>query len=577
MAEERAQRRLAAIMAADVVGYSRLVELDESGTLAALKERRRRILDPLVHENDGRVVKTMGDGVLVEFASAVNAVTCAIEFQRRMSAANHGLPDDRQILLRIGINLGDVVVEGGDLYGDGVIIAVRLQTLAGPGEIYVSGSIYDQVRRRLYCEFDELGPHLIKNVAEPVSVYRIETSTWGQHGAAAKAPLPLPIKPSIAVLPFTNMSNDPEQEVFVDGLTEDLITDLSRASGLFVIASNSVFAYKGRHADVRRIARELGVRYVLEGSARRAAGRVRINAQLIDAIQGDHLWAERFDRSLEDIFAVQDEVTSKIVEALVGRLTTAPARNRPTDLEAYDLCVRARSLGLQTAGAAREAIFLLQRAIARDPDYAEAHRLLALNLWLSWEFWDQPADPNRARAVAEAQRAVALDPVDAGNRWVLGVILGHERRWEESDTEFDLALKLDPNHADALAMRADLIVLSGRPADAIEHVRKALRLNPHPPGWYYWMLGQAQYAIRDYEAAVQTLRRPETYRATSRRLLAASLARLGRLDEARTEAQLFMMSNPNFTIRQWSDSQPFRDEELRRHFLEGYRMAGLPE
>ncbi|MBP2234122.1 TolB-like protein/class 3 adenylate cyclase/cytochrome c-type biogenesis protein CcmH/NrfG [Sinorhizobium kostiense] len=577
MAEERAQRRLAAIMAADVVGYSRLVELDESGTLAALKERRRRILDPLVHEHDGRVVKTMGDGVLVEFASAVNAVTCAIEFQRRMSAANHGLPDDRQILLRIGINLGDVVVEVGDLYGDGVIIAVRLQTLAGPGEIYVSGSIYDQVRRRLYCEFDELGPHLIKNVAEPVSVYRIETSTWGQHGAAAKAPLPLPIKPSIAVLPFTNMSNDPEQEVFVDGLTEDLITDLSRASGLFVIASNSVFAYKGRHADVRRIARELGVRYVLEGSARRAAGRVRINAQLIDAIQGDHLWAERFDRSLEDMFAVQDEVTSKIVEALVGRLTTAPARNRPTDLEAYDLCVRARSLGLQTAGAAREAIFLLQRAIARDPDYAEAHRLLALNLWLSWEFWDQPADPNRARAVAEAQRAVALDPVDAGNRWVLGVILGHERRWEESDAEFDLALKLDPNHADAFAMRADLIVLSGRPADAIEHVRKALRLNPHPPGWYYWMLGQAQYAIRDYEAAVQTLRRPETYRATSRRLLAASLARLGRLDEARTEAQLFMMSNPNFTIRQWSDSQPFRDEELRRHFLEGYRMAGLPE
>ncbi len=564
-------------MAADVVGYSRLVELDEGGTLAALKERRKRILEPLVRENNGRVVKTMGDGVLVEFASAVNAVTCAIEFQRRMSAANQGLPDDRQILLRIGINLGDVVVESGDLYGDGVIIAVRLQTMAGPGEIYISGSIYDQVRRRLYCEFDELGPHAIKNVAEPVSVYRIETSAWAQHGAAARAPLPLPIKPSIAVLPFTNMSNDPEQEVFVDGLTEDLITDLSRASGLFVIASNSVFAYKGRHADVRRIARELGVRYVLEGSARRAAGRVRINAQLIDAMQGDHLWAERFDRSLEDIFAVQDEVTGKIVEALVGRLTAAPARNRPTDLEAYDLCVRARTLGLQTAGAAREAIFLLERAIALDPEYAEAHRLLALNLWLSWEFWDQPIDPNRAKAVFEAQRAVALDPNDAGNRWVLGIILGHERRWEESDAEFDLALKLDPNHADAWAMRGDLIVLCGRPADAIEHVRKGLRLNPHPPGWYYWMLGQAQYAIRDYEAAVQTLRRPETYRATSRRLLAASLARLGRLDKARTEAQLFMMSNPNFTIGQWSDSQPFRDEDLRRHFVEGYRLAGLPE
>ncbi|RWC21255.1 MAG: adenylate/guanylate cyclase domain-containing protein [Mesorhizobium sp.] len=578
MAEERAQRRLAAIMAADVVGYSRLIELDERGTLAALKERRKEILEPLVRQHQGRIVKVMGDGVLVEFASAVNAVTCAVEFQRRMAAANKGLAEGRQILLRVGINLGDVVVEGGDLYGNGVIVAVRLQGIAGPGEVCVSGNVYDQVKRRLDCGFEELGLQTIKNVTEPVAVYRVESSAmWEHHGSGENAPLPLPIKPSIAVLPFTNMSNDPEQEVFVDGLTEDLITDLSRTSGLFVIASNSSFAYKGRHVDVRRIARELGVRYVLEGSARRAAGRVRINAQLIDAIEGDHLWAERFDRNLEDIFAVQDEVTAKIVEALAGRLTAAPARNRPTNLKAYDLCVRARALGLQTASAAREAIFLLRRAIALDPDYAEARRLLALNLWLSWEFWDQATDPNRASAIAEAQKAVALDPNDAGNRWVLGIILGHERRWAESDAEFDAALKLDPNHADAWAMRADLIVMNGRPADAIEHVRKALRLNPHPPGWYYWMLGQAQYAIRDYASAVQTLRRPETYRATSRRLLAASLAQLGRLEEARTEAQLFMMNNPNFTIRQWSASQPFRDEDLRRHFVKGYRMAGLPE
>ena len=576
MAEERAQRRLAAIVAADVVGYSRLVELDEGGTLATLKERRKQILDPLVREHNGRIVKTMGDGVLVEFASAVNAVTCAIDIQKGMATANQGLADDRRILLRVGINLGDVVVESGDLYGDGVIVAARLQTMAGPGEIYVSGNIYDQVRRRLFCDFDALGPHAIKNIVEPVSLYRISTATLSQ-GSGARASLPLPIKPSIAVLPFTNMSNEPEQEVFVDGLTEDLITDLSRAGGLFVIASNSVFAYKGRHEDVRRIARELGVRYVLEGSARRAAGRVRINAQLIDALQGDHLWAERFDRSLEDMFAVQDEVTSRIVEALVGRLTDAPARNRPSNPKTYDYCVRARSLGLQTAGAAREAIFLLERALALDPDYSEAHRLLALNLWMSWEFWDQPIVPYRQRAVSEAQRAVTLDPHDAGNRWVLGIILGHERRWEESDTEFDLALTLDPNHADAWAMRADLIVLCGRPAQAIEHVHKALRLNPHPPGWYYWMLGQAQYAIRDYEAAVRTLRRPETYRATSRRLLAASLARLGRLDEARTEAQLFLMNNPNFTIAQWAASQPFRDETMLQHFVEGYRLLDLPE
>jgi TolB-like protein/class 3 adenylate cyclase/Tfp pilus assembly protein PilF len=578
MAEERAQRRLAAILAADVVGYSRLLDLDEQGTLAALRRRRKEILEPLVRDRQGRIVKVMGDGVLVEFGSAVNAVSCAVDLQKRMAAANEGVTADRRINLHIGINLGDVVVEDGDLFGDGVIVAVRLQAMAGAGDVFVSGSVYDQVKRKLDCGFDELGPQAIKNVTEPVAVYRIWLSTASDDGGLAeKAALQLPAKPSIAVLPFTNMSNDPEQEAFVDGLTEDLITDLSRTSELFVIASNSAFAYKGRHVDVRRIARELGVRHLLEGSARRAAGRVRINAQLIDAIAGDHLWAERFDRSLEDIFAVQDEVTGKIVEALVGRLTTAPARNRPSNLEAYDICVRARALGLQTALTAKEAILLLDRAIALDPEYAEAHRWLALNLWLGWEFWDEPMDPNRARALAEAQLAVELDPNDAGNRWVLGVILGHESRWVESDAEFDAAHELDPNHADAWAMRAELSTEKGRPAEAIEQVRRALRLNPHPPGWYYWMLGQAQYAMGDYESAILTLRRPETYRTTSRRLLAASLAQLGRLEEARWEAKMFMISNPHFTIRHWSDSQPFPAEDVRRHIVEGYRMAGLPE
>ncbi|MES0065694.1 tetratricopeptide repeat protein [Mesorhizobium sp. M0074] len=578
MAEERVQRRLAAILAADVVGYSRLLDLDEQGTLAALRRRRKEILEPLVRDRHGRIVKVMGDGVLVEFGSAVNAVSCAVDLQKRMAAANEGVTADRRINLHIGINLGDVVVEDGDLFGDGVIVAVRLQAMAGAGDVCVSGSVYDQVKRKLDCGFDELGPQAIKNVTEPVSVYRIRLSTASDDGGLAdNAPLQLPAKPSIAVLPFTNMSNDPEQEAFVDGLTEDLITDLSRTSELFVIASNSAFAYKGRHVDVRRIARELGVRHLLEGSARRAAGRVRINAQLIDAIAGDHLWAERFDRSLEDIFAVQDEVTGKIVEALVGRLIAAPARNRPSNLEAYDLCVRARALGLQTALTAKEAILLLNRAIALDPEYAEAHRWLALNLWLGWEFWDEPMDPNRTRALAEAQLAVELDPNDAGNRWVLGVILGHESRWVESDAEFDAAHELDPNHADAWAMRAELTTEKGRPAEAIEQVRRALRLNPHPPGWYYWMLGQAQYAMGDYESAIQTLRRPETYRTTSRRLLAASLAQLGRLEEARWEAKMFMISNPHFTIRHWSDSQPFPAEDVRRHIVEGYRMAGLPE
>jgi TolB-like protein/class 3 adenylate cyclase/Tfp pilus assembly protein PilF len=578
MAEERVQRRLAAILSADVVGYSRLIETDEGGTLAILKDRRRTILVPLVKRHDGRIVKVMGDGVLVEFASAVNAVTCSVELQKRMAESNKDLPEERRIVLRIGINLGDVVVDGGDLYGDGVNVAARLQSIAGPGDICVSGSVYDQVKRKLGFGFDELGPQTIKNISEPVAVYRVESAESQEHcGPPQSEALPLPAKPSIAVLPFTNMSNDPEQETFVDGLTEDLITDLSRVTGMFVIARNSTFAYKGRTVDVRQTARDLGVRYLVEGSARRAAGRVRINAQLIDAVGGDHLWAERFDRSLEDVFAVQDEVTGKIVEALVGRLTTTPSRNRPANIEAYELCVRARSLSVQTALAAREACFLMERAIALDPDYAEAHRWLALNLWLGWEFWDQPAESHRARAVAEAQRAVALDPNDAGNRWVFGVILGHERRWAESDAEFEATFRLDPNHADAWAMRSDLLTLNGQPKEAIEHVRRALRLNPHPPGWYYWMLGQAQYVLRDYASAVQSLRRPETYRTTSRRTLAASLAQLGRLEEAGQEGQLFMLGNPHFTIQYWAGSQPFRDEETRQHFVDGYRKAGLPD
>ncbi|TIT82693.1 MAG: adenylate/guanylate cyclase domain-containing protein, partial [Mesorhizobium sp.] len=417
----------------------------------------------------------------------------------------------------------------------------------------------------------------VKNIAEPIYCYRVNLQLPRAAPVGRLASLELPDKPSIAVLPFTNMSNDPEQETFVDGLTEDLITDLSRSAGLFVIARNSTFAYKGRSVDVRLAARDLGVRYVVEGSARRAAARVRINAQLIDAIGGDHIWAERYDSSLEDIFAVQDEVTAKIVEALVGRLAGQPARKRPSSLEAYDLCVRARGVSFQTGLGAREARMLLEKAIGLDPDYAEAHSLLALNLWLGWLFWNEPKETNQPRALAEAQRAVALDPNDAGNRWVLGIILGHERRYAESDAEFETTFKLDPNHADAWAMRSDLITLRGDAVKGVEFVKRALRLNPHPPGWYYWMAGQAYYALGDYQSAVEALRKPETYRTTSRRMLAAALAQVGRLDEARQEAEFFMMSNPHFSIRHWATSQPFDDEEVLQRFVEGYRKAGLPD
>ncbi len=579
MATIRAHRRLAAILAADVVGYSRLMEQDETGTLATLKARWREIVRPLIEEHHGRLVKLMGDGVLVEFGSAVDAVQCASTLQEQMTQANEGLSEACRILLRIGINLGDVIVEEGDLFGDGVNVAARLESLAEPGGICLSGSVYDQVKRKLPADFTALGPQMLKNIVEPVHVYRIRLANTTKPGTAGRVgePLALPTKPSIAVLPFTNRGQGMEQETFVDGLTEDLITDLSRHPELFVIARHSTFAYKGKAADIRQIARDLGVRYILEGSARRAAGRVRINAQLVDASSGEHLWAERFDRELEDIFRVQDEVIGRIVEALLGRLVAPAPRTRPTDLRAYDLCVRARALVGRSPEAEREATLLLQQAIALDPGYAEAHRWLAFNLWTTWVHCGGPIEPNRHQAVELAERAVALDRHDAGSRWVLGLLLAYEGRWPESDAEYATALKLDPNHADAWAMQSELLTYNGQSTAAIEGVQKALRLNPHPAGWYYWALGLAQYGARQYENVVETLRNEATYRTASRRLLAASLAQLGRMDEARQEAALFMVSNPHFTISFWAASQPFRDEAMRDHFVEGYRKAGLPE
>ncbi len=392
-----------------------------------------------------------------------------------------------------------------------------------------------------------------------------------------RKPLPLPDKPSIAVLPFVSVSNDPEQESFADGLTEDLITDLSRASGLFVIARNSAFAYKGKAMDVRTIAEELGVRYLLEGSARRAAGRVRINAQLVDAVSGNHLWAERFDRSLDDIFAVQDEVTAKIMEALLGRLRAPPPRNRPKNLEAYDLCVRARKLMDDTPQSAREAHLMLTRAVSLDPEYAEAYRWLAMNHWMGWVHSGGPTEPTRDVALELARKAVAIDPNDAGSRWVLAYLLAYERSFAEADAEFTRAIELDPNEADTFAALSDIAVLAGRVEEGLEHIRKAFRLNPFPASWYYLTLGQAQYAAGDYEAAVETLRRDETYRTSSRRFLAASLAQLGRLDEARAEAELFLVGNPHFTTHHWATTEPFRDAATLEHFVEGFRKAGLPE
>jgi TolB-like protein len=386
-------------------------------------------------------------------------------------------------------------------------------------------------------------------------------------------------KQSIVVLPFANLSSDPEHEFFVDGLTEDLITDLSQAASLFVIARNSSFSYKGKSVDVRTIARDLGVRFVLEGSARRSGGRIRINVQLVDAVAGGQVWAERFDRSLGEIFTLQDEVAARIMEALVGRLVRGPEheRKRAKNLEAYDLCVRGRGLVLESPEGTREARLLFERAVAIDPEFSEAHRWLALSYDITRTYAGEPEHPNLELALSAAKRAVDLDPNDAAAHAVLGTIQEQFRRWDEAEADFATALKLDPNNADSWALLSELFVLKGLPIEAIDAIEKALRLNPHPPGWYHWFLGQAQYLNRQYEQAVRTLRREVTYRTESRRTLAASLAQLGRLDEARQEADLFMASRPNFTIRHWASSVPFASEAACAHFVDGYRKAGLPE
>ncbi len=457
-----------------------------------------------------------------------------------------------------------------------ILLKAELMDAAWPGTAVEQGNLTVQIaslRKLLGRAID--GSEWITTV--PRVGYRF-AGVVERVGGARRNPLPLPDKPSIAVLPFASFSDEPGHETFADGLTEDLITDLSRIRGLFVIARNSAYAYKGKAMDVRDIAAELGVRYLLEGSARRAAERIRVNVKLVDACSGEQLWADRFDRDLKDIFAVQDEVTGRIVEALLGQLRLPPQRMRPRNIGAYDLVVRARKLIDDSPQTAREVHLLLERAISIDPHYAEAHRWLAMNYWLGWLVWGEPSEPSRSLALEHARKAVALDPNDAGCHWVLGNLFVYERCFADADREFAKAVALDPNDADLWVTLSDNAVLAGQVQDSLDYVQKALRLNPFPGGLYYLTLGVAQYANREYDAAVATLRRDETNRSTSlRRFLAASLAQLGRFDEARAEVALFLVTNPHFSIRHFIATQPFRDAVTREHFVEGLRKAGFPD
>jgi adenylate cyclase len=577
-------RKLAAILAADVVGYSRLASTDEDRILARLRALRSDLIDPTIAVHNGRVIKRTGDGALVEFRSVVDAVRCALEVQNGMIERNAGVPQDRRIEFRIGIHVGDVVEErDGDLMGDGVNIASRLEGVAAPGTICLSEDAYRQVKARLDLSASDQGNTQLKNIAEPIRVYLLRVGTAAAE-AAATSELPpalpstvLPPKLSIAVLPFSNMSSDPEQDFFAEGLAEDLITDLSKVPGLLVIARNSSFVYKGRSVDVRSIAKNLGVRYLVEGSVRKAAERVRINAQLIDASANAHVWADRFDGRLADVFALQDEVVGKIVSALSGAFPLARSTPRPrtANFEAYELLMRARALVTESPNANKTARPLLEGAIQLDPSFAEAHAWLAMSHVFGSMYWGEPEE-HRSLGRVEAERAVSLDPESAGAHSILGYVLQFEFKADEAEAEFATALRIDPNHADAWIFLGESKAHRGNAVEGIECIQNAFRLNPYPPGRYYAVRGYVEYAARRYENAVDTLRHETTYRTVSRRILAAALAQLGRIDEAKEEARQFLAANPHFSIRQWASTQPFRHDADRQHFIEGYLTAGLP-
>jgi adenylate cyclase len=578
------ERRLAAIFAADVAGYSRLIGADEEGTLARLKAHRRELIDPTIAEHQGRIVKTTGDGVLAEFASPVKAVRCAIDVQHGMAGRNAGVPEGQRIEFRIGINLGDVIVEDdGDIYGEGVNVAARLENIAEPGAVYISRTVRDFVDGTPELVLEDLGERELKNIARPVQVFRIAPPQTA--GAAQAGPPAVPHKPSIAVLPFTNMSGDAEQEYFSDGITEDLITDLSKISGLFIIARNSSFAYKRRSVKVQEIGRDLGVRFVLEGSIRKAGNRVRITAQLIDAGSGGHLWAERFDRELTDIFATQDEVVEKIVAALAVNLTQGEAqrlRRRGTaSVEAYETWLRARELlSRSTREAIAQAKAMYRRAIEIDPNFAAPHAGLSLAT-ISEYVSDWAADPEEALDEAErwARRALELDDQEPVSHMALGNVMLWRRNHDGALDECRRMIALDPNFAQGHSATGLALMYAGRAAEALEAFAIAKRLDPHSPSIVLHFVAQANFSLGRYEAAAEHLleriaRTPAT--DSSRMLLAACYGHRGRAEEARAVWAELMKINPGFSLAQRERVLPYKEPRDFQRIADGLAKAGLP-
>jgi TolB-like protein len=576
LATERVERRLAAILAADVAGYSRLMGADEEGTLARLKAHRRELIDPKIKEHKGRIVKTTGDGVLVEFGSVVDALRCATELQAGMAERNTAMPADDRIDFRIGVHQGDVVVEDGDIFGDGVNVAARLEGLAEPGGICVSARVQEDAAGKLDLPFEDIGEQQLKNIARPVRVYRVPIAKDG----AVKSPLPLPDKPSIAVLPFANMSGDPEQEYFADGMVEEIITALSRIRWLFVIARNSTFTYKGQAIDVKQVGRELGVRYVLEGSVRKAGQRVRITAQLIDALSGSHLWADRFDGSLEDVFELQDRVAISVAGVIEPALQAAEMRRSAarsvTDLTAYDLYLRALAAFFPTTKErVLEALGLLDQALAIDRQCGPALSWAATcHLQLVRDGWAEDPETSRRIAGYLARQSLQVgenDPDILANGALVLAYFG-----EDIDAMIglvDRALTLNPSYARGWYLSGLLRAWAGQPDLAIEHVETSLRLSPRERmgqplvamGWAYFFKRQFSEAAAKLLLSIQDdPGYPPAYR-----VLAACYAHMGRFDEARAIVARLRAITPLVV----PSDLPWLNPEHRELYLSGLRLA----
>ncbi|MER8791837.1 adenylate/guanylate cyclase domain-containing protein [Mesorhizobium sp. M0983] len=572
------EQRLAAILASDMAGYSRLMEADESGTLARLRTHRIELVDPAIAKNKGRIIKTTGDGMLVEFQSVTDAVKCAVEIQQRMKRRNSDVPQERRIEFRIGINLGDIIFDDDDIFGDGVNIASRIEQLADVGGICVTAAVATQIADRLEIAMEDLGEKTLKNISRPVRLYRVGFDSPVLPQVEAKRSIS---KPSIVVLPFSNMSGDPEQEFFADGLTEDIITELSRHHELFVISRNSAFVYKNRAVNVREVAEKLDVQYLVEGSVRKIGDRVRVTVQLIDTANDAHIWADKYDRKLVDIFAIQDEVTAAIAATLPGRVEAAQrdqlARAKPANMAAYECVLAAKVLHHRSTIADNErAQTLIERAVTLDPDYAHAHAWRACILGQAWVHnWCEDRDAVWNNIMAALDRALALDNNDADVHRILAAVNVNNNELTTARYHQERALALNPNYDLVVVQQGELLTWLGRPEEGIEWIRKAMQLNPHHPERFWSHLGKAHFAARQYGEAIEAFMHLSTMDSVQHAFAAACYGWLG--DEIAAAAHLGKIRtlDPQFDLDSFIATLHYAQEPDVQHVREGLLKAGI--